>query len=1313
MVTETEKSNRLDERVEAMVRKSPEEMAALSPGEIRSLVMELRAHQTELEARNDALRQARKEAELSRDRFSRLFHQAPAGYLTLDAAGIVREANQTFADMVGAGLETLIGVPFSDWVRDADGSVFHSGFKPFFRHPENKRMDLVLKTAGNRDLPVRIEGRRTSLTDPGDASRPFDHLLLLVSHVPEQIRTETAYEESERRYRLLFDQSSDAIFIHDMDGHFLDVNDVAVQRLGYSRETLLSMTPMDIDAPDYALQVPERLADLRETGHCFFETVHVTRAGLHIPTELSCRVIDYEGSATILSIARDITDRKRKEDRLRQNEARFRLLAENMPVLVNAVDRDGRFVFWNRKCETVTGYAKEEIIDDPGAMARLYPDPDYREALKRDWEASDYGYIDKETTLTARDGTLRHILWSNLPADLAYAPGVSWAVGVDITGLRRSEAALRENREHLATTLRSIGDAVIAVDIGGRIVSMNPVAETLTGWAESEVRGRSLPEIFVIRNRRTGKPADNPVERVLREGKVVGMANHTALIARDGSERQIADSAAPIRRKDGALAGVVMVFRDVTEEYRTREELRFQAMILNQIRDVVVATDLDGRITYVNEAECRLLGRTRDALLGQSIKTFGDDPGRGAAQAEILETVRREGSWRGDVVNFDADGNPLVLDARVHTMFAEDGRPMGLCGISTDISARKRIEEALRRKTEELDTFFASSLDLLAIADTDGRFRRLNPEWERSLGYDVTELKGASFFDFIHPDDVAPTMEAVSTLSRQHPILNFTNRYRHKNGGYRWIEWRSFPIGNTIYACARDITDRIRAEEERRRLAEAVHQTSEAVMVTDAEGVIEYVNPSFERITGYRREEAVGRNPRFLKSGVQDDAFYRDLWTTIAAGRKWSGRMVNRRKDGKHYTEDCSITPLTNGEDKVERFVAVKKNISRELKLEEQFRQSQRLESVGRLAAGVAHDLNNLLAPILGYAEILMEDLASQEDPKRKVAQIIRAAEGSRDLIRQLLAFGRKQILDVKTVDLRQVVRDIQKLLLRTIRENIELECRLSPAPCPVEADTGQLGQVLMNLAVNAQDAMPDGGTLTIEVARTYLDEEYCESRQGSKPGHYIMMSVSDTGTGMDARTREHIFEPFFTTKAEMGTGLGLATVYGIVKQHGGNIWLYSEPGEGTAFKIYLPAAGEDHGGEAEPHTDLETVRGVETVLVVEDNEMVRDLACRVLERQGYAVFAAATGDEALQRLDAHQGPLHLLLTDVVMPDMDGMALSERVSRAHPEVKVLFMSGYTENVIAHHGVLKEGIHFIQKPFSVAALARKIRETLED
>ncbi len=1279
MRKEIEMSQKLRERADEMIRKSSEDLAATSPEEIRSLVMELSRRQAELESRNDALRDALKKAE----------------------------------------------------------------------------------------------------SDDG---------------------------QSRRRYRIPADSPSDALSVHDAQKRFPDISDRG----------------------------------------------------------------------------RGIADREQEKNQLRRREARFRLLAENMPVLINAVTRDARVVFWNRKCEAVTGYAREEILDDPSAMARLYPDPEYREALHREWQASDYGYRDKEVVLTARDGSFRNVAWSNLPPELSYGPGVSWAVGIDITELRRSEAALRESRENLATTLRSIGDGVIATDAEGVIVYMNPVAEALTGWTETEVRGRPLSEVFVICNSRTGEPAENPVDRVLREGKVVGMANHTALTARDGAQRQIADSAAPMRRKDGTLAGVVLVFRDVTEEYRRREELRFQAMILNQIRDLVAATDLEGRITYVNDAECRLLGRPRAALIGRSIKAFGEDPGQGVAQEEIMETVRREGSWRGDVVNFDADGNPLILDARVQTMFDEDGRPMGFCGISTDISERKRIEEALKQKTLELDAFFSSSLDLLAIADTDGRFRRLNPEWERAMGYRLEEMEGTSFFDFIHPDDAAPTMNAMATLTEQNPILNFTNRYRHKNGGYRWIEWRSFPIGNTIYACARDITDRIRAEEEirlnqarlqslfdisqyetdstqdlldyaldqairltrskagyiyhydeekrrftlnswsrdvmkecrvdnpsqiylvdqtgiwgeavrqrrpivvndfqapnplkkgypdghvalykymtipvlidnritavvgvgnkesdyddadvlqltllmdavwkvterkqadeeRRRLAEAVHQTSEAVVITDPDGAIEYVNPSFERVTGYARREAVGENPRILKSGRQDAAFYQDLWSTISAGKKWSGRMINKRKDGALFTEECSITPVKDEKGKIERFVAVKKDITRELKLEEQFRQSQRLESVGRLAAGVAHDLNNLLAPILGYADLLLEDLAASEEPRRKVEQILRAAEGARDLVRQLLAFGRKQLLEVRVLDLRQIVRDIKKLLRRTLRENIALETFLSPASCAVEADAGQLGQVLMNLTVNAQDAMPDGGALTIEVTRTHLDETYCETHTGARPGHYVMLAISDTGSGMDPETQQHIFEPFFTTKADMGTGLGLATVYGIVKQHGGNIWLYSEPGKGTTFKVYLPAVGEPAMSVEALQTHPEKTGGVETVLVAEDNEMVRDLACRVLERQGYAVIAASTGREALGRLKDRRGPVHLLLTDVVMPDMDGMALSEKVAAVYPEVKVLFMSGYTENVIAHHGVLGEGIHFIQKPFSVNDLARKIRQTLD-
>jgi CheY-like chemotaxis protein/two-component sensor histidine kinase len=356
--------------------------------------------------------------------------------------------------------------------------------------------------------------------------------------------------------------------------------------------------------------------------------------------------------------------------------------------------------------------------------------------------------------------------------------------------------------------------------------------------------------------------------------------------------------------------------------------------------------------------------------------------------------------------------------------------------------------------------------------------------------------------------------------------------------------------------------------------------------------------------------------------------------------------------------------------------------------------------------------LNNLLSPILGYSEMLRDDLDPEDDRRESVDEIMSAGLRARDLVRQLLAFSRKQILEFKPVDLNRVVAGLRNLLQRTIREDIEMAFDLSPEPEVVMADVGQIEQVIMNLAVNAADAMPEGGRLTIETSNVYLDEEYTKSHQSAEPGRHAMLAISDSGQGMDEATREHIFEPFFSTKGEQGTGLGLSTVYGIIKQHGGNIWVYSESGGGTIFKIYLPVADKSKTEEKARPEVTQDLKGSETILLVEDNDQVRRLAKSVLSRNGYQVLDAKDGGEALEILGGHEGPVHLLLSDVVLPGMNGKELYEKALVMRPSLQVLYMSGYTGNVIAHRGVLDEGVQFIQKPFTVHGLATKVRELLD-
>lgn len=395
--------------------------------------------------------------------------------------------------------------------------------------------------------------------------------------------------------------------------------------------------------------------------------------------------------------------------------------------------------------------------------------------------------------------------------------------------------------------------------------------------------------------------------------------------------------------------------------------------------------------------------------------------------------------------------------------------------------------------------------------------------------------------------------------------------------------------------------------------------------------------------------------------------------------------------------------------------IAARKRAEKEEeKLQEQLLQVQKLESVGRLAGGVAHDLNNLLTPILGYGEMLLVETALDDPARASLKEIVDAGMRARDLVRQLLAFSRKQVLEYRRTDLNRIVAGFESLLRRTIPEDIRMEVIPSSAALPITVDLGQIEQVLLNLAVNAADAMPDGGTMTIETAAIDLDGTYAEARNGVEPGAYALLAVSDTGHGMDEETRARVFEPFYSTKGERGTGLGLATAYGIVKQHGGNIWVYSEPGKGTTFKVYLPLTETGITRPKDP-TDRATaadLAGTETILLVEDNDQVRELTLAILRHQGYTVITAENGRDALTVLDRHEGPVHLLLTDVVMPGMNARELFARAAEKHPGLKVLFMSGYTDNVIAHRGVLDEGVAFIQKPFSVNALAAKVREVLE-
>ena len=600
------------------------------------------------------------------------------------------------------------------------------------------------------------------------------------------------------------------------------------------------------------------------------------------------------------------------------------------------------------------------------------------------------------------------------------------------------------------------------------------------------------------------------------------------------------------------------------------------------------------------------------------------------------------------------------------------------------------------------------------------------------LGYAPNEFPRTleAWANSVHPEDRDRVMAAVKNHSEKNEPYNIEYRIRKKDGTYNnwWVRGTAVrdEKGNPYrwVGAITDVTERKRAEEalvaSGERYRTLFEGAAEGILVADIKGQqFKYANPAICRMLGYTAEELTRLGVADIHPKEALDHVAADFETQARGEMILSYEIPCLRKDGSViYVSIATASVVIGGRKCNVGFftdISERKRAEQEMAaLQEQLRQSQKMEAIGQLAGGIAHDFNNLLTIIKGYSQLSLMELKEGNALKVNIEQIEKAANRAADLTGRILAFSRHQIMDMKVLNLNTIVENLEKMLHRMIGENIELKMYLTEDFGRVKTDAGQIEQVIMNLAVNARDAMPHGGKFTIETANVELDEEYARKHADVTPGHYVMLSVSDTGIGMTPEVKERVFEPFFTTKKKgEGTGLGLSTVYGIVKQSGGHIWVYSEVGKGTTLKIYLPRVDEPLDEIRKEGVVREGLpRGSETILVVEDEEVVRKLTVRILQEQGYRVLEGGQGIDAFPIADEHEGQIHLLLTDVVMPKMSGKELAGRIAPLRPGIKVLYMSGYTDNAIAHHGILDKGINFIQKPFTVDGLARKVREVLD-
>ena len=621
------------------------------------------------------------------------------------------------------------------------------------------------------------------------------------------------------------------------------------------------------------------------------------------------------------------------------------------------------------------------------------------------------------------------------------------------------------------------------------------------------------------------------------------------------------------------------------------------------------------------------------------------------------------------------------------------------------------------RSEERFRALVQNASDGVAILDPQGTISYASPAMGRLVGRDSAALLGLDAFGLAHPERAAAARAQFdAALARPGVNVEAVLRLHHADGSWRDVAVVATnlveqPAIGGVVVTYRDITDQVESEEERARLISAVEQTADSIMIQHLDGTIAYVNPSFSRLYGYSLEQVIGRSARLLDSGHHSEDFWTKLWDSVVGGETWTGLIVNRRQDGSSIEVESVISALRDGDGRVTSFIQADRDVTRERALEAQLRQSQKMEAIGQLAGGIAHDFNNLLTAIRGYTELARGQLAATDQARSDLDEVIANADRAVELTRGLLAFSRRQVLQPQIADPAAIIEGIVPLLRRLIGEHIDLDTRTKTGAGRVRVDASQLEQVIVNLALNARDAMPSGGRLAIETAAVYLDAEYVGTHPGVTVGPHILLAVSDTGMGMDPETQAHLFEPFFTTKEPgKGTGLGLATVYGIVKQSGGSIYVYSEPDHGTTFKIYLPQADALVNWDATEQT-LGAIGGDETILLVEDDDAVRAFASRVLSAMGYRLVEAPDTTAAMLLAAAHRGTIDLLLTDVVMPGLSGPEFAQRLSEDQPDLRILYISGYVQDHFRGSEVLAPDAKLLSKPFTAAALARAVREAL--
>jgi len=1058
----------------------------------------------------------------------------------------------------------------------------------------------------------------------------------------------------------------------------------------------------------------------------------------------------------------EVAKRKQFMESLQETIEINQLILDHPGSLTTLYNPDGILQMINLPGAKSLGGLPEDFVGK--SIYELFPDhaDHYRE---RNRQVIDTGIgAEFEDMLELPSG--KRWFWSNLqPAKNADGKTVAvQIVSHDITERKRVEDALRESQEKYRLLFDSFPESITMIGLDGTILDCNDRTRKTSALSEKEMLGKSFTGLETLEQDKIQEYIEI-FSRLARGEDVEPFQLKTIPSVNETRWHEIFASSL---KKDGKVIAIQVINRDITEKKQAEEALReseekWRSLVENA-PDIIMNVERDGTILFLNNI---VEGFTREQVVGTSVYDY--------VLPEYCDTMRNsiERVFQTGVVdNYEStglghQGTISYYESRVVPVKC-DGQVISVNLIATDVTDRKRVEKRVQRKNAALkainevfqktlkcetvgevaktclsvcEKLTGSKFSLLGELNKEGRFDTLaytdpgmeacrmteEQAWQKSLDMEVRGVWAQPIIQekSMIIEDPASHPASVGTPKGHPPITAFLGvplrsggkvfgmmGLANKEGGYTQedldaVEALSLALVEALHRKRAEVANK----ESEEKYRELVENANDAIFVIQ-DGFLKFHNKKTEELIGYSGEE-LDKIPFIEHVYPEDREMVLENNIRRLKGKEIPSTYSLRIKDKAGKTvwgELNAVRILWEGNPAVLCFV---RDTTEQKTLETQLQQSQKMEAIGALAGGIAHDFNNLMTVVTGYSEIALMGLNNNDSLCNMIEEVKKAGERAASLTGQLLAFSRKQIIQPKILILNELINEFDKMLRPLVREDLQLVTVLEPALWRVKADPGQIEQVIMNLVVNAKDAMTQGGRITIETNNFQLDKMYADHHTDVPPGPYVMLAVSDTGIGMNEETKQHIFEPFFSTKEkDNGTGLGLSTVYGIVKQNNGHIWVYSEPGKGTTFKIYLPRVEGEKEELAKLGTDpLETQLGVETILVVEDEDALRKMICDILEPSGYTVFEASSGGEALSFCERYEKHIHLMITDVIMPQMSGPELYDRLTALRPELKVIYISGYTDHAIALHGVLGPGIPFLQKPFSVNALIQNVHKVL--